>query len=1222
MSFTWSPLLATGALSGTAVTVTALPQTTRRPTYPVWRPRSREYIVPVTSGTASQTLASGTTIAALQAGSVSIKYTVAIEGCPYLLTDATAQQAVDAWHSNTSTHHYNQALPGLFITGDMGAQQLDWRNPFPRGGTLMLHVSPDASDTFGKYVFKRDAGNETELTVTADRDDTTLTVKSTTGFDSSGELWIGTECIGYTGKTATTFTGCTRGKYAPMARTDGTSNDGFAQTHRVGQNALEVLLNPRVTSVPRKWPGKWVAVYVHKYDPSIPALNSRANSLRAFCGKIVSVTDDPATGCTVLEVKHVLDVIAEHTVGGRDQWSGRIRNVIFLAEGMTFSMEDANYAAGTEGTADVLEVVASGASGNNEINEGYYTPIQVYEKLNAWWAAEKGLTNLLGFYSIGYYTPSDGTIKSYIWWQISGATGVMAFRLQGPQLVLARLGFESDQNAADVNGFQQTVVLDAGNGGAYRSKVSANEIERYVANNHGAANSAIIDDEQGTFKDQYAFLPGASKPATTADDGYGIFLVDEKFLIVASYDSNGGPDSEPILNNFAMLPEQFGLPGENVGNFWQLPLRRTGPQDTAIRQIFVLEMALGDALIRIFESTGTNAYNSPYDTLAHGLGIGIPGEILPADFRASCNALPHADEPVVLLIDKQIKLSTLLAGELILRRAFLRWITAAAVNDSAVTGFLEFKTWQSPTSSNSVGTLTEANKAAPSGNVDHHRSVTTEDTGWAVPTVNVRFNRALNGDPAGKDQYRDTLTIADKAALDDAGGDGPSMNIDCRGTFGDFMQTGQDPNSLAAGFMSTMPFFSQPGTFVSRSIDQRYFAGYSIGDVFAFSDEYARDPATGARGVQTRYAIVTRHRYSLGGLAPNSDNPAPQGGDADLFVLAVNRVAAYVPSAQVDDTQTNAGYTDATKTLICYAHKYSESTESVDASNFAAGDKVRIIEIDPSDPAAPDYWDRVIDTVSSNSIALTVALSSPAWDSAKKYRIVFDDYSDAVTAQQLKTFQADATDGMIQDSRAAFEYGIGGGDGVFTRWAATDTIELPANAVYGDGVGRDVGHDVALARLLNNLVMYKTGVSSPCLSNDVLTYMIGGGTSTWCLVQCRPVKLGDDVLLGDCYRNVAVAPWYRSGDGSSATVRVTLSRTPPTSSSYFDVDRGAVIDSTTWTTTSTTWQTGTVTELNGRVKGGDGTLWVYVEISATAETRGLAHFQETSIKLLHSFVTV
>lgn len=46
---------------------------------------------------------------------------------------------------------------------------------------------------------------------------TTITVDDTTGFRTAGTLLIGTEQITYTGKTATTFTGCTRGANSTTA---------------------------------------------------------------------------------------------------------------------------------------------------------------------------------------------------------------------------------------------------------------------------------------------------------------------------------------------------------------------------------------------------------------------------------------------------------------------------------------------------------------------------------------------------------------------------------------------------------------------------------------------------------------------------------------------------------------------------------------------------------------------------------------------------------------------------------------------------------------------------------------------------------------------------------------------------------------------------------------------------------------------------------------------
>lgn len=59
---------------------------------------------------------------------------------------------------------------------------------------------------------------------------TAIQVTSTSLFESSGHLLIGTELIAYTGKTSTTFTGITRGVY-------GTTN----VAHSIGANVTEAL---------------------------------------------------------------------------------------------------------------------------------------------------------------------------------------------------------------------------------------------------------------------------------------------------------------------------------------------------------------------------------------------------------------------------------------------------------------------------------------------------------------------------------------------------------------------------------------------------------------------------------------------------------------------------------------------------------------------------------------------------------------------------------------------------------------------------------------------------------------------------------------------------------------------------------------------------------------------------------------------------------------------
>lgn len=70
---------------------------------------------------------------------------------------------------------------------------------------------------------------------------TTLTVGSTSSFTTSGSLLIGAEIITYTGTTATTFTGCTRG-------TSGTTALAYATMTGVAQYTSGVTINVASTS--------------------------------------------------------------------------------------------------------------------------------------------------------------------------------------------------------------------------------------------------------------------------------------------------------------------------------------------------------------------------------------------------------------------------------------------------------------------------------------------------------------------------------------------------------------------------------------------------------------------------------------------------------------------------------------------------------------------------------------------------------------------------------------------------------------------------------------------------------------------------------------------------------------------------------------------------------------------------------------------------------------
>ena len=67
------------------------------------------------------------------------------------------------------------------------------------------------NDFVNAYITQEDEIVTTTLSQSHTDSVTTITVASTTGFDSSGTLFIGNEQVTYTGTTSTTFTGATRG---------------------------------------------------------------------------------------------------------------------------------------------------------------------------------------------------------------------------------------------------------------------------------------------------------------------------------------------------------------------------------------------------------------------------------------------------------------------------------------------------------------------------------------------------------------------------------------------------------------------------------------------------------------------------------------------------------------------------------------------------------------------------------------------------------------------------------------------------------------------------------------------------------------------------------------------------------------------------------------------------------------------------------------------------
>lgn len=1122
----------------------------------------------------------GTTLAALQAGSTNYVYVAAIEGCPYLLTNGSTSAALTAW----SGTDWTQALGGLFVE-IRDEQRLNPNEPFTSGGTCTLHVAQGVADTFGILTARRFGGSRTYLTATLDRDDTTASVKSTANFDAAGEVHIGTECIEHTGKTSTTLTGLVRGKYSPFGAQ---SQTWFAHHHRVGLDSQSINLQPAVSTIPRVWAGRWVGVWMHRVVGDV--LDVKAQAHLVFAGRIDEMADDPNTFARVIHCTPVLDVLKESVIG-QSLWEGTCEDGIYLSAGMAFEFGDSTSTIGGSAvpkTATSLSVV-SGTPSTNEIAEGWYTLSDVCSELSAWLTAERAASRLTGNYQIASpVSIPGGQLRTKIYYTLTGDLVLWVFGM--PRLVADFLGFDRFTSAS-----ANTVKISHSVPGTDLHYYQDREPQRLAIGMYGDASSTTrITTTSGDIADQYTYLPSSIKPAFSSGEQWGIFIINDKRMVLAEISTAG-----TLKYIQPAFPQNKDIAAERTS----VVVSVYDSGSVRVRQIFAFEGPVDIVTYRLLLSTGTAGYNhSLLDAYPFGAGADIPYDLV-SGVIDTAPGVPNIGAPVTLFIDKPITVSELIRSDLIMRWAFFYWQN----------GTLKMGSWRSPVAALASVTLAETNKAAPSGSEENHRAAAVESREWYAPISVIRYNRDIS-DPQG-DAYQDTLKLVDRGAIDDAAGEGGIRSLSLRNTYRSVSGVGQSVDDLATNYLTLVPLISRPANLITRSVDFRYAFQIAVGDIVLLSDKFARDPQTGQREITSRPAMIVRVGFSPGGFLPGSDEPLLPVGEVDLFFADVDTERAgiaYVPSADIDDTADSggfsSGYNSSTKTLRCYAHRFSESSESSDATHLLPGDKVRIMERDPLDPSDPDYWDDTVASQSGDDVTLTTGLSSPAWDADKFYRVTYQPWDSVVSAQQSKTFQADDADGLILDDADPFLYAATGADATYTANSSTE-IEIVPAAVYADGFGRDVGHDAALIRAADYYVDYKSALHQPMLFNTW-----AGNTTTgagdYKLIGYWPLFMSFELGSNAIYRLLTVAPWARSTDGTSTKIRVSLCRLSLNDTTLVNVNRGAVFGSVEWTgITSTTGAIQTASAaINVNVKDLFGGAYLVLECGLKCETLGLARF--------------
>lgn len=145
-----------------------------------------------------------------------------------------------------------------------GAGFIEWMIRGPSGDFIVVHrqkhgnVNKEAYMRSGNQPVRYEVLNESARTVTTvahTSSDTTLTVKNTSWFPSAGTLWMDGEVITYTGKTDTTFTGCTRAtSYSQFSGGTIRTYSGLASANAsTVTNTGVLLINQTATPIISHW---------------------------------------------------------------------------------------------------------------------------------------------------------------------------------------------------------------------------------------------------------------------------------------------------------------------------------------------------------------------------------------------------------------------------------------------------------------------------------------------------------------------------------------------------------------------------------------------------------------------------------------------------------------------------------------------------------------------------------------------------------------------------------------------------------------------------------------------------------------------------------------------------------------------------------------------------------------------------------------------------------
>ena len=1116
----------------------------------------------------------GTTITTLNSDSgIQHGYVLAIEGYEKLITDRNDTSAVVTAWSGTD---WSTCISGLKADPEQESMIEPWSAKFHVPVRQFRIKAMAGDDTFGVAVFKEAAGNETTLEADLDANSTSMTVLDTSDFASSGTLYLGRETIAYTGKTATTFTGLTRGKYAPFAVSGGSN---FGRDHSLPSSDFDTPYKPQVTDEPRQWVGRTVALYLHRIVGGVWDTVAQAECI--FAGVITGIGDS-GDFHTTLTCKLITQRLRE-CVLLRDQFRGRLLEGLTVLEDWTVKLRSYD-AAGVIGTATLT--FKDSPSGIYQAATGTYTADDMVSVISEFIADTTDAGDLDENWNIVINTDSSNSQEKRTFITHEGMTGTStsfsSVFVNARIEILQLLGFSINSYDPDFNtGIGEIRQDDFGSSPTFEIVSDASPIKVWAFVN--GYQTLTIGQTRGTWWNNRDWLPSSLKSKTQSGEDWGVLQIGDS-LYLAKHDSDTSFSN--ITFNISEN-RNINLASEN------LPIIRegSGGGHIEVKQVAFIAGSLLDIVARIFASTGVSGYNeSTYDDFPAQLGAAIPWDLLGTSFTQSLQNLAQSsnNDSINLLIHEPYQLEKLLGQELLLRGAWLLWKQ----------GGLQFVQHPSPRAASVNHTLTENNKATVQGAQDAQRVEIQFTDRWIKNVLIFKYNRDMSG------KYHDTITLKHHDSIQKYGQ--RVITIMAPNSFDDWYAIDSGGLDLFQHCFRVMAQWAYEVKIIERSVSPNFYYTIYPGDTCTVDDNYMRDPETGLRTVSGKPAVVLSASYDLAGGGSERE----MYGKVKLAFSAIDRAGPYCPSATIDATTYSADTpTSGQSTITCDQHSYSESSEAVDASHFEAGDLVMVLERDNLSPTS--WTGLVVISVSGDDVVLDQNLAGFDTSGTTKYVLTFEERTsddDSYDSGQLShVWLADDADRKIDDRRYPYRWADDFDNG---SWTGANSTALPERVAltYEAAPVSTYAHYAAI-RMANQLIDRKTNP----MNTQLFATALSQSGDNWVLRCVHPIMV-NPLDLGVETRKIYLSVCLKSSGGASVSARLTLTRNFVRLSSHTSIDWDSVAvirsqASVSTTSTSYAWS-GEGSGFDPVHLGPVGLMYLWVELKGnsaqTADLRGFS----------------